>query len=107
MHSRLHAHIGTLRQLEILLAVYEHDGITAASEALHLTQPTVSAQVKKLTNAIGTPLYNQVGRKLIDGYGDDQLGRRAGVQGLTLPRQPFVEELDSVMSVSLLRIKGS
>lgn len=65
MHSRLHAHIGTLRQLEILLAVYEHDGITAASEALHLTQPTVSAQVKKLTNAIGTPLYNQVGRKLI------------------------------------------
>ena len=65
MHSRLHSHIGTLRQLEILLAVYEHDGITAASEALHLTQPTVSAQVKKLTNAIGTPLYNQVGRKLI------------------------------------------
>ena len=65
MSSRLHAHIGTLRQLEILLAVYENDGITAASQALHLTQPTVSAQLKKLANAIGTPLYNQVGRKLI------------------------------------------
>lgn len=65
MPSRLHAHIGTLRQLEILLAVYENNGITAASEALHLTQPTVSAQLKKLADAIGSPLYNQVGRKLI------------------------------------------
>lgn len=64
MGSRLHAHIGTLRQLEILLAVYQQGSVTAAAEQLHLTQPTVSMQLKKLTEAIGMPLYYPVGRKL-------------------------------------------
>jgi DNA-binding transcriptional LysR family regulator len=62
MKSRLHAHIGTLRQLEIFLAVYDLGSIKAASESLHLTQPTVSMQLKKLAEAIGMPLYERVGR---------------------------------------------
>ncbi|QOL25622.1 LysR family transcriptional regulator [Thalassotalea sp. LPB0316] len=64
MASRLHAHIGTFRQLEILLAVYETGSIKAASEKLFLTQPTISMQLKKLTEAIGLPIYQQIGRKL-------------------------------------------
>lgn len=63
--AKLHARIGTLRQLEILLAVYQAGSITAASKQLFLTQPTVSMQLKKLAEAVGTPLYDQVGRKLI------------------------------------------
>jgi DNA-binding transcriptional LysR family regulator len=65
MSSRLHAYIGTFRQLEILLAVYVHGSITAATEALHLTQPTISMQLKKLSDAIGLPIYDQVGKKLV------------------------------------------
>lgn len=65
MPSRLHAHIGTLRPLEILLAVHDCGSITAASEQLHLTQPTVSMQLKKLADTIAMPLYNQVGRRLV------------------------------------------
>jgi LysR family transcriptional regulator, low CO2-responsive transcriptional regulator len=64
MSSRPSARIGTLRQLEILLAVHEYGSITAASEVLHLTQPTVSMQLKKMAEAMGMPLYDQVGRKL-------------------------------------------
>ena len=64
MATRLHAHIGTFRQLEILLAVHEGGSIKAASEALFLTQPTVSMQLKKLAEAIGFPLYQQHGRQL-------------------------------------------
>lgn len=63
--ARLHARIGTLRQLEILLAVYKEGSVTAASKALFLTQPTVSMQLKKLTEAVGAPLYDQLGRKLV------------------------------------------
>ena len=65
MSSRLHAHIGTVRQLEILLAVYEYGSVKAASEALFLTQPTVSMQLKKLAEAIEMPLYDIVGRKIV------------------------------------------
>ena len=62
--SRLHAHIGTFRQLEILLALYDEGSVNQAAEKLHLTQPTVSMQLKKLSEAIGMPLYQIVGRKL-------------------------------------------
>lgn len=62
--SRLHAHIGSLRQLEILLAVHDRSSISAAAEALHLTQPTVSMQMKKLSDAIGAPLYAINNREL-------------------------------------------
>ncbi|MEM8561716.1 MAG: LysR family transcriptional regulator [Pseudomonadota bacterium] len=57
--SRLHAQIGTLRQLEILLAVEEQGGVSKAAEYLHLTQPTVSMQMKKLSEAVGLPLFEQ------------------------------------------------
>jgi DNA-binding NarL/FixJ family response regulator len=59
--SRLHARVGTLRQLEILLAVHEAGTVTGAAEALHLTQPTVSMQLRKLVDAMGMPLYQQQG----------------------------------------------
>lgn len=62
--SRLHARVGTLRQLEILLAVHEAGTVTGAAEVLHLTQPTVSMQLRKLVDAMGMPLYEQHGRKL-------------------------------------------
>lgn len=65
MKSRLHAHVGTLRQLEILLAVHDHGSINGAAKALHLTQPTVSMQMKKLSDAIGTPLYDISHRQLV------------------------------------------
>ena len=63
--SRLHAHVGTLRQLEILLAVHDHGNISAAAQSLFLTQPTVSMQMKKLSDAIGAPLYNINNRQLV------------------------------------------
>ena len=62
---KLHSRIGTFRQLEILLAVYQTGSITAASKELFLTQPTVSMQLKKLSEAIGVPIYDHIGRKLV------------------------------------------
>ncbi|MCR9104436.1 MAG: LysR family transcriptional regulator [Gammaproteobacteria bacterium] len=64
MSSRLHAHVGTLRQLEILLAVHDHGSISGAAKALFLTQPTVSVQMRKLADAIGSPLYKISNREL-------------------------------------------
>ena len=62
MSSRIHARVGTIRQLEILLCVYDLGSIKLASEQLHLTQPTVSMQLKKLSEAVGTPLYDRQGK---------------------------------------------
>lgn len=53
----------TLRQLQILVAVARHGGYTRAAEALHLTQPTASMQVKKRRSRIGLPLFEKRGKK--------------------------------------------
>ncbi len=54
----------TFRQLEIFEAIARLGSFTKASEELHLTQPTVSMQIKKLTDTVGAPLLEQVGKKV-------------------------------------------
>jgi DNA-binding transcriptional LysR family regulator len=56
---------GTFRQLEIFEAIARLGSFTRAAEELHLTQPTVSMQMKKLCDAVGTPLVEQVGKKIM------------------------------------------
>ncbi len=54
----------TLRQLQVFEAIAHHNSFTKAAEALHLTQPTVSMQVKKLSEAIEMPIFEQIGRQV-------------------------------------------
>lgn len=55
---------GTLRQLEVFSAIARLGSFTRAAEELFLTQPTISMQIKKLTDAVGVPLFEQVGKKI-------------------------------------------
>jgi LysR family transcriptional regulator, low CO2-responsive transcriptional regulator len=54
----------TLRQLEVFEAIVRFGSFTRAAEELFLTQPTVSLQIKKLTDAVGLPLFEQIGKKI-------------------------------------------
>lgn len=54
----------TLRQLEVFEAIARLGSFTRAAEELFLTQPTVSMQIKKLTDAVGLPLFEQIGKKI-------------------------------------------
>jgi LysR family cyn operon transcriptional activator len=52
------------RQLRYFLAVADSLSFTRAAAELHLTQPTLSQQIKQLENRLGTPLFDRVGRKV-------------------------------------------
>lgn len=54
----------TFRQLQLLLALADKGSITEAARACHVTQPTVSMQLRELADAVGLPLYEQIGRSL-------------------------------------------
>lgn len=53
---------GTLPQLSVFEAVARLGSFTRAGEELYLAQPTVSVQVKKLSETTGAPLFEQVGK---------------------------------------------
>lgn len=55
----------TLRQLQVFEAVARHSSFTRAATRLHVTQPTVSKQIRALSDAIGAPLIEQIGKKSI------------------------------------------
>lgn len=55
----------TFRQFQVFEAIYRLGSFTRAAEELFLTQPTVSMQIKKLTEAIGLPLFEHVGRNVV------------------------------------------
>lgn len=54
----------TLRQLKVFEAVARHLSFSRAAEELHLTQPAVSTQVRKLEEHAGNALFEQFGKKI-------------------------------------------
>jgi DNA-binding transcriptional LysR family regulator len=54
----------SLRQLQVFESIARLGSFTRAAEELFLTQPTVSMQIKKLEQAVGLPLFEQVGKKV-------------------------------------------
>ena len=65
----------TLRQLEVFEAVAHHLSYSRASEMLHLTQPAVSIQIKQLEEAVGIPLFEQLGKKIYITEAGEELRR--------------------------------
>ena len=55
---------GTLPQLSIFEAVARLGSFTRAAEELYMAQPTASVQIKKLTETIGLPVLEQVGKNV-------------------------------------------
>ena len=52
----------TFRQLQIFESIFRLGSFTKAAEELFLTQPTVSMQLKKLSDTVEMPLFEHVGR---------------------------------------------
>lgn len=64
--SKIHRYLkhGTLPQFNVFEAVARLGSFTRAAEELYMAQPTVSVQIKKLTETIGLPLFEQVGKRV-------------------------------------------
>lgn len=54
----------TFRQLQVFESIARVGSFTGAAGELHLTQPTISVQIKKLTDVIGLPLFEVMGKKV-------------------------------------------
>jgi DNA-binding transcriptional LysR family regulator len=55
----------TIQQLEYFLAAFEAGSFSQAAERLHLAQPSLSEQVRKLEAELGVALFQRIGRGLV------------------------------------------
>src|SRR5512140_1438457 len=55
---------GTLPQLRVFEASVRLGSLARAAEELHMAPPTASVQIKKLTETVGLPLLEQVGKRM-------------------------------------------
>ncbi len=55
---------GTLPQISVFEAVARLGSYTKAAEELYMAQPTVSVQMKKLSETVGVPLVEQIGKRV-------------------------------------------
>ena len=54
----------TFRQLRVFNEVARHLSFARAAEALHLTPPAVTMQIKELESHVGMPLFERVGKRV-------------------------------------------
>jgi DNA-binding transcriptional LysR family regulator len=54
----------TLQQLQYFLAAFRHGSFSGAAEELHMAQPSLSEQVRRLEAELGVRLFHRVGRGL-------------------------------------------
>jgi DNA-binding transcriptional LysR family regulator len=47
----------SVRQIEYVVAVDEHGGVTSAADALHVSQPALSVAISRLEQHLGKPLF--------------------------------------------------
>jgi DNA-binding transcriptional LysR family regulator len=52
----------TLRTLECLVALVDHGSVSAAAQALHMSQPALSHQIASLEKELGTPVAERLWR---------------------------------------------
>ena len=107
----------TLRQLEYAVAIAQHGGVTAAAEALHVSQPALSVALGQLEAHLGRPLFlrrsggpiapTSFGRDFLDAAAAQlaALGRLVAGEATQSAPVPFAcfEDLAPVVLAPLLR----
>ena len=62
-----------LRHLRYFAAVAEHLNFTRAAETVHVTQSTLSHQIKQLETEIGHRLFDRIGKRIVITEAGEQL----------------------------------
>ena len=97
----------TLHQLEIFLKISQLQSVTKASEALYLTQPAVSIQLKKFQEQFKTPLFEVVGRKIYITEFGEEIAKAAEnilneVQAINYKALSFQGELAGKLKIAIV-----
>lgn len=95
----------TFRQLRIFLALADTGSVSAVARMMHITQPTVSMQLKEITQSVGVPLYEWVGKKIYLTDAGRLLASTA--RSMTQVWESFEQQVDALKGLSRGQLKVS
>src|SRR5689334_12971015 len=91
-----------LRHLRYFLAVAEESHFTRAAAKLHITQPTLSHQIRELEGQLNLPLFDRVGRRVrLTAAGEVLLPHAGRVVRELAEAQTALDELHGLKSGAL------
>ena len=93
----------TFRQLRLFQTLADTGSVSRAAAATHVTQPTASAQLKEMTESIGLPLYEVVGRQVILTDTGHRLAQAA--RAISAEWEAFQQYADGVKGLSRGRLR--
>ena len=93
----------TFRQLRLFLALAETGSVSRAAQAMHVTQPTASAQLKEVTEAVGLPLYEVISRRVHLTDAGRKLAQTA--RAMMMEWEGFEQHVDQVKGLSRGRLR--
>lgn len=95
----------TFRQLRLFLALAETGSVSAAARAMHVTQPTASMQLKEVTQSVGLPLYEVIGKKI---YLTD-IGKELALTARSVAQSwdAFEQSVDAIKGLSRGKLRVS
>lgn len=91
-----------IRHLRLLVAVADHGSVSAAARALGLQQPTVSTQLRRVEDALGSPVFDRTPQGVrVTERGTAVLGRARSI----LARVDDIAPPPAAPSLDLLRVR--
>jgi DNA-binding transcriptional LysR family regulator len=93
----------TFRQLRLFLALAETGSVSKAAAATHVTQPTASAQLKEMTEAVGLPLHEVISRRVHLTDAGRQLAHTA--RAMLAEWEGFEQQVDQMKGLSRGRLR--
>jgi DNA-binding transcriptional LysR family regulator len=93
----------TFRQLRLFLALADTGSVSAAARAVHVTQPTASTQLRDISDAVGVPLYELVGKKLYLTEVGQELAATA--RAISQSWDTFEQQVDGIKGLTRGRLK--
>ena len=88
----------TFRQLRLFLALADTGSVSGAARVMHVTQPTASMQLKEVSQAVGQPLYEVIGKRLF--LTDAGRDLAATARSMLLTWESFEQGADALKGLS-------
>ena len=99
----------TLQQLEYFLAAMDAGSFSAAAEELHLAQPSLSEQVRRLEAELGVELFARVGRGIVPTQAAHALRphAEAALEAIEHAREAVVEQRELLGGIATFGTFGT